>query len=79
MMKRELCTYDETRHEHRRIDETTAGTYSCTGAGEAGLHLYELVGGTGVEHHQGEEELERTLFLHCAAATASPPQSDTET
>ena len=46
---------------------------------KAGLHLHELVGGTGVEHHQGEEELERTLLLRCASATASPPQPDTET
>ena len=61
------------------IDETTADADTCTGAGEAELHLHELVGGTGVEHHQGEEELERTLFLRSAAATASPPQPDTET
>uniref|UniRef100_A0A0D9WVF4 Uncharacterized protein n=1 Tax=Leersia perrieri TaxID=77586 RepID=A0A0D9WVF4_9ORYZ len=52
---------------------------SCTRGDENGLHLHELIGGTGVEHHRGEEEHWRTIFLGATVAAASTPPPDMKT
>jgi len=73
--------FEKKPEAHRlppRDDGTAVHADSCTGTGEAGLHLHALVAGTGVERRRDGEEHKRTLFLDAVAAAASTPPPDTK-